>query len=355
MEEYGMKLYERIHDWFYQTNMLWKSAVASSLAWETCVVLGISRPYLAPIAALLCLQVTIDDSVKRAYQRIIGTIIGVILTAFVLQKLGVHAWSIGFVTLTSSIFGRWLKLNDQIISQVGVSALLVFVLQNQNHKYPIERVEETIVGGIVAVVVNMLLFPPNYTKDALQSIGNYSSHLANSFEQLANWIKDGCPSLEGQVLHEDTQQLLEELHLVIENYEKAISSLKYNPLVQKYRGRLVHLNDQLIHLRQGYAHVSGMLRTLSEWSKATKIPVTDRTDWIQCMQLIANRIIVWQQNVVWSGQITGQHKPVSRLSASAKNTVLDNLPGKIEQNRYRYALYNDAIQTLEDFRIEPNT
>ncbi|HJV44868.1 MAG TPA: aromatic acid exporter family protein [Bacillota bacterium] len=326
-----MKITERIFHFLYRTGMVWKSGLATAISWEICVRLGFVRPTMAPIAAILCLQVTVSDSIKRAYQRTLGTIIGVIITAIAIHKLGVNVWSVGLVVTLSILIGRWIKISDQIIPQIGTTAILVFVLQSQNHHYPLDRIEETLIGCITAILINMLLFPPNYSHDAIRSIQSYTEQLAECFIKTAEWIKQGCEPNEGEALRKNTQSLLEQLHQTMDNYELAITSLKFNPFASKSRNQLNQYNKELLHLRQGYAHISGMLRTLNEWAACSKLTERERDQWYHHMLNVSSFVKAWIQT-----------------KENLTNPI--TLPPELERQRFPFALHNDAIQMVEDFK-----
>ena len=68
-----------------KTSLVWKMAIASAVSWEVAKLVGSNHPYLAPLSAILCLQATIDQSIRFSFQRIVGTAIGVILTAYLVS------------------------------------------------------------------------------------------------------------------------------------------------------------------------------------------------------------------------------------------------------------------------------
>src|SRR5271154_6776216 len=55
-----------------------KAAVAAGIAWAVALAVNPhSRPYFAPLAVILIVQPTVYDSLSRAFQRVVGVVLGV--------------------------------------------------------------------------------------------------------------------------------------------------------------------------------------------------------------------------------------------------------------------------------------
>ncbi|MDR7237659.1 uncharacterized membrane protein YgaE (UPF0421/DUF939 family) [Neobacillus drentensis] len=50
-----------------KTALVWKMAIASAISWELAKLIGSDHPYLAPISVVLCLQTTIDQSIRYSF------------------------------------------------------------------------------------------------------------------------------------------------------------------------------------------------------------------------------------------------------------------------------------------------
>ena len=75
-----------------------KTAIGAGVAWAVAQAVDPhGRPYFAPIAVVIIVQPTISDSLSRAFQRVIGVILGVATALVVRHFLGPSAWSIGII------------------------------------------------------------------------------------------------------------------------------------------------------------------------------------------------------------------------------------------------------------------
>ncbi|MGG5254372.1 FUSC family protein [Neobacillus sp. SM06] len=174
-----------------KVGLIWKMAVASAVSWEIAKWMGSNHPFLAPISVILCVQTTVKNSIRFSFHRMAGTIIGISVTVATAPYLSVNAWTIGLLILIGSFLVKWLKRDETAIHQAALTILLVFVIGLKSGTYFYDRFRDTLIGAMIAVLVNMFLYPPNFTKQAEQSFQHYSRHLTAAFLQTADWLQNG--------------------------------------------------------------------------------------------------------------------------------------------------------------------
>src|ERR1700742_3771088 len=146
-----------------------KTAIAAGLAWVAALAADPhSRPYFAPLAVLLVVQPTVYDSLSRAFQRIVGVVIGVAAALAVSRVLAPSAWSIGIIIFVGLLVGWTFRLGPQGVVQVPISGLLVFLVGQATPGYAGERIVDTLIGAGVAVMA-VLLTPSAPAPDAVMS------------------------------------------------------------------------------------------------------------------------------------------------------------------------------------------
>ncbi len=143
-----------LHKFIY----LCKLAAGSSFAWKTAEFFGSIHPYLAPLSVILCVQPSLEKSVRFSIQRIIGTIIGVMFTVLFFSHV-----SPGYLTLALSIFlgmltALCLGMDVKVMEQTALSVLLVIGLEHESKHYPADRIRDTLIGILVAVFLQLLHF-----------------------------------------------------------------------------------------------------------------------------------------------------------------------------------------------------
>lgn len=171
----------KIADFIRNNGIVWKMPLAAALSWEAAKWAGSNHPYLAPLTAILCIQITVSKSIQFAWQRVIGTIAGVLVTSYIAPYIGLNGWSIGLLLLLGSIIVWRMNLDHAVTIQVAISILLVLYFQSKMPSYPYDRIRDTVIGAVVAVLIHILLFPPDSINTAEQKMIRFADHLTVLF------------------------------------------------------------------------------------------------------------------------------------------------------------------------------
>lgn len=126
----------------------------------------------ACIAAIICMQNTIDDSFKKGIERVIGTIIGGIAGALVLffvetyghEQLLLFIIPLGIVILIEICVGLKLKQSVVICCVVYLSILITKQREGGYILYTFNRVVDTTLGIMITIFVNKYLKIPDDVK-----------------------------------------------------------------------------------------------------------------------------------------------------------------------------------------------
>jgi uncharacterized membrane protein YgaE (UPF0421/DUF939 family) len=335
----------KIKTLFFEYANVWKTALAAGLAFEIAQLTGTKHPYFAPLAAILCVQITIDKSIKSGYNRIIGTVIGVLLTAFISGLIGVHGWSIGLIVLIGTLIGRLAGLGESAVYQVGISAMMVLLFEAKSHSYAFDRVFETLIGAFIAIIINMLIFPPDLTRDAKEAYNMLSDNLAKCFYRTGEWIDYHCEVAKGEKLRQDTRALLLHLHDVLTKSEQAENSLKFNPFRQNHRNRLHDVREKLLLTQRTYNHLVSIVRTFHHWSQSDRFIVELYEPWADRMRYIGDMI---QSRKAEAKSVKIEEK---MESYETNNEIGMALPQEIRSYTFTMAVYNDTTQLMREFQL----
>jgi uncharacterized membrane protein YgaE (UPF0421/DUF939 family) len=243
------------------TLQILKTALAASVAWLVATnLLHSEYPYFAAVAAIITVQVTVADSVDKASQRIIGIIGGVLLSMLFGHWFEVGALSIFFIILVAMGIAKAFRMNQQIISQVAISSLLVLAFGQTKEGYAYERIIETIIGSVLAVLINALIIPRNAVPDVEQSIVRFSNLAATTLTNLTTLLDStGAVKKTGR---SEVDLLIKEAEKCEDTLELAEQSLKYNPLLTHQRVRLNQLTAYIIQLQRITIQIRGIRRGL---------------------------------------------------------------------------------------------
>lgn len=121
-------------------------------------------PFYACIAAVICMQGSVEQSVRQGISRVMGTLLGggVGLLALLLGDWLEQPVLTGILLGAGVVFTIWLcnAIGRPAACSIGCVVLCVVILNHSGadrYLYTILRVGETLLGIVVAVAVNCLL------------------------------------------------------------------------------------------------------------------------------------------------------------------------------------------------------
>lgn len=147
-------------------------------------------PLLAPLSALLVVQVTPVSLLASGLDRVLSVVLGVSVAVIFSSIFGLSWWSLGLVIAVSIAIGQILRLRSNLL-EVPISAMLVLGVGAVSAETAAwQRVTETIVGAGVGVLFN-LLFPPKVATDAAgAALEGLGEDLARLLERAADELDD---------------------------------------------------------------------------------------------------------------------------------------------------------------------
>ncbi|MEP9362540.1 FUSC family protein [Nocardioides sp. CN2-186] len=149
-------------------------------------------PLLAPLTAMLVVQVTPVSLLASGVDRVVAVVTGVSLAVAFAAVVPLEWWSLGALIFVSITVGQALRLQSNLL-EVAISGMLVLGVGSLGVEAAAgQRIAETLVGAAVGVAAN-LLFPPRVpTSDAgreieglADSISDLLRRSADALEQLA--------------------------------------------------------------------------------------------------------------------------------------------------------------------------
>lgn len=315
-----------------KTLLIWKMAAASALSWEISKLAGSDHPYLAPLSVILCLQTTINRSIKFSYHRMVGTVIGIVVTIIASPYIPVNAWTLGLLILLGCFLAKWLKRDESVIHQVALTVLLVFVMEQKSGDYFFDRFRDTLIGAIVAVILHMFFYPPNFTKQVSKSFNRFEYQLISSFLKVSGWIDSGLNDKDGHSLQVEVKELLQELVETTELLNAAFDSLKYNPLGKRSKIELQQYRQRTYYIIKGWTYLSSIINTFMAWSASTTISSAQISTWAEQVRVL-------------SAYLKAKVHPAE--FSQPENILKVTIPKQMEIQKYPIALYNETTELLK--------
>lgn len=221
-----------------------------------------SDPLLAPLTALLVVQLTLFNTLEHGLQRVVSVVAGVLLAVLFSSVVGLTWWSLGALVAASIIVGQLLRLGPHLL-EVPISAMLVLGVGGAAAGVAaLGRVGETLVGAVVGLLVNVL-FPPHVrTRDAGAAIEAFAEEIAGLLDRAATELVNGpTPEQAGRWL-DDARRFSRHIPRLDSALEQAEESRRLNLRAFGTTETSSTLRDGLDALEHSAVAVRSMFRSI---------------------------------------------------------------------------------------------
>ncbi|WP_440960992.1 FUSC family protein [Paenibacillus nitricinens] len=231
LEKYGFSLY------------MIRITLAASLSWVAVhSIYGSQYLYFAPLAAILITQASVKASLEKGIYRLIGIILGGIVSLIVGQFFDVGGLSILLILLIGIGIATACKMNIQAVSQVGVTSVLALTFYQND--YVLWRIGETFIGVLIALAINMIIVPPNRFVKVKALAFEGSLLLADALKDLVGVRRDS-----------PKDNLLEEAGKLLSNSSREQKEMFYTLTHYQCQGELKGLIQATSHLKSIHSYV----------------------------------------------------------------------------------------------------
>ncbi len=167
-------------------------AVGAALAWWVASgpLVGHEQPFFAPIAALISLGVGLGQRLPRVLELVAGVAVGVLVGDLLVAWIGTGILQIALVVALAMVAAVVLGGGAVIVTQAAGSAVLVATLTAPTGGLNLDRFVDTLVGGVVGLVVSALLLPVNPIAAVRRELDPLLGTLAELIEHSADALAD---------------------------------------------------------------------------------------------------------------------------------------------------------------------
>ena len=139
-----------------------QAGTAAGLAWLVAHdLVGHPRPFFAPIAAVIVLNVSVGQRLRRAVELVVGVAVGILVGDVLIYFIGTGPWQIGLSVAFAILAAVFLGGSATVIGQAASSAVLVATLAPPQGGVYYSRFVDALIGGVVGVLVMALLLQVN--------------------------------------------------------------------------------------------------------------------------------------------------------------------------------------------------
>lgn len=220
------------------------------------------KPVLAPLTALLVVQVSVYSTLTSGLRRIGSVTAGVLIAVALSEVVGLAWWSLALVVLISLVIGQVLRLQAELI-EVPISAMLVLAVGGAEYAAR-GRVAETLIGAVTGTAVNVLLASQVRVGSAGTAVEGLGQRLAELLDTMGDRVASGVHPEDARTWLAEARALDHQVATVDRALVEAEDSIKLNPRGRRAQHSGPTLRTGLDALEYSTVAVRGIARAISD-------------------------------------------------------------------------------------------
>jgi uncharacterized membrane protein YgaE (UPF0421/DUF939 family) len=221
---------------------------------------GASRPVLAPLTALLVVQVSIYQTLRSAVRRVASVVAGVLLALGLSAWVGFTWWSLGLTIAIGLAIGYALHLGDHVL-EVPISAMLILSVGTRSAATG--RIVETFVGTAAGLVAGFVLSSPR-VQPAEEAIAELRGTMADLLDRMVVGLGEPVQAAAASGWLAQARSLGNEIRRVDDALRQAEESTKLNPRSLRLPYSTVTLRENVETLEHEAITLRGFARSLAD-------------------------------------------------------------------------------------------
>lgn len=242
---------------------LGKAGAAAILSWFACIIFYPENlPIFGAIAALIVVQESVDQSLTRGIERVVGVLFGVSVALGAGALFGRSSWLFIAAILVSMFVGWLFRMSATSTNQIGITAMLMIALGGSSVDYGVERLVETAIGAFIGVAVNAIIAAPVRTSQTHAQIVSLANHAADALDELADALSEPRDDPWLEAMLDAARELSEERATLHQSLRVARESLRLNPRGRRHQAQLFEDDALFQRLQPIVTQIIGMSRAL---------------------------------------------------------------------------------------------
>ncbi|MBW0106799.1 aromatic acid exporter family protein [Pseudonocardia sp. KRD291] len=203
-------------------------------------LVGHTRPFFAPIAAVISLGLTLNSRVRRAAELVVGVSLGVLVGDLLIAQIGSGVWQLVLVVALAMAIAVFTDGGTLIVAQAGASAVLVTTLLPPGETGGIDRCVDALIGGAAGILVAAVI-PINPIRIVRREARRALDELVAVLHEVATALRDDDREAASKALDRarDTQPMIDELRAAVRSASEvaSVSPLRRprRRMLQRYR------------------------------------------------------------------------------------------------------------------------
>jgi uncharacterized membrane protein YgaE (UPF0421/DUF939 family) len=256
-----------------------QTAAAAVVAWYLAVLLlGGDRPLFAPIAAVIALGATHNQNGQRAFELVGGVILGLAVGDLLVHAIGTGPWQAGVMVVLAMGAAVALGGRELLVSEAAVSAILIATIPSTGG----QRVLEGMLGGGVALITSVLLFPPDPALQVARALNGVFATLGRALGDVARALEHGDADAAERALR-DARAVDDELLAVQRELTELRETTRYAPRGRRSRGQVSRFERSLPQLDFAVRDTRGLARNAARFLRAGATAPPELTESVRAL------------------------------------------------------------------------
>ncbi|GAA5197251.1 aromatic acid exporter family protein [Rugosimonospora acidiphila] len=167
--------------------LAFQAGVAAALSWLFANnVLHHPQPVFAPISAVIVLDISSGQRLRRTAELVFGVALGIFIGDTIVFGIGTGAWQLGLVVFLATILSVFIGGTPAVVSNAASSGVLIATLSPPQKGVYYLRFEDALIGGLIALGVMALLLPANPVAAVARKAGPACTVLSDGLAQAAH-------------------------------------------------------------------------------------------------------------------------------------------------------------------------
>lgn len=151
-----------------------KTAIVVIISYFVSSLINDELSFALIYAAVICIETSVVSSFKIGYNRVLGTAVGGVI-GLVMTYLPIYggiAMALGIII--TIIFCN--LLNIKKATGIAITLVIIIIMGSSDTTpavYAMQRTLDTVIGIVIATIVNMLIYPPDQMKRVRESFNTY--------------------------------------------------------------------------------------------------------------------------------------------------------------------------------------
>lgn len=254
----GRALHSVARSW---TTIWWiaVTSIAACAAWSVSLIVGLSSPVPAAVAAVLTVALSLNRSLRTGMSLVGATAVALVVAFVLYQAWGLHVWTAGVIVAASLVIGRVMRLGAEGSLQIPATALFVYVLgENLTDEVILNRILATLLGVAVGVLFSLIAHPERPEERITENLSDLGHRLADLLVSMGDTAGERATRREAAEWLTQARKLsLEVRELGLEIDELALGR-RFAVGAERAVGRA--LRDQFALIESTCAHVNDIAR-----------------------------------------------------------------------------------------------